>query len=757
MSYADEARKLRERVHPEEAAATERQVTDARLWMHEMYGHSEGQGNVLFALCDRDGEWDELLPFRVDRPPFAGKVPDHATMLDSIAASAVQAASVHDVYACPYLHARRRRRGGAVLREHVHADIDGPLDPDEVRSIGGFAVSSGTEGHGQVFVRLNRSVEPREHRALCHALGQVVGGEHHDEGKVSDNDVLRPAGTLNHKTDPPRPVTWLVRPDEARTWDPEDLARTLGVPWPVVEPEEVVREATVPLDDPTIQRRLDGLARSVTDAPEKDGNEALNWASGVAAALLRSAPPEQAEQMRERLVEAFLARPIPSGETPQGRRAEATATIASGWKWGQEHPTEALRESELKPVAEVSEHPVVPPIPDDIEQCPIHGHDTGHSCGFCIVVRPQLERYGRTRAVALEVQTMASDDAWRPVNLMDAPALEDPTVMVAEGVEGADEPLPLIRRGMVGSVYGLSGYGKTTLGYLTGIQVIRDFGGLFLVSDHEMGQDLARDALLDLDLTGEEISEFVIFFDDPPAVSDLYFGRLAEAVQDRMDATGRTELFGVYDSVSRSMGKAPGWSTNDEVNVNAWYDSLPRRVLKEFPSSTHLTIDHPGRTDGPEAIGSHAKGAGPDFRLWVQGKVPFDYYSKVGHAVGQVRKARGVRTYPLNTDLAELVVVEGKVRWRRLPLPTPRLPGELELPLDLHDGGRTSLLASDQEVLTELRARGPILKTAFCGKGDAGTYRRAALARLKDEGLADFVPAGRNGTGQLWSAIESDT
>jgi len=372
-------------------------VADARAWFGEFLPDPGDDGAVRLTLLATTGEWNELRPFRADCPPFTGMVPDHAAMLDALAASVIACADEgHNVFCCPYLHPRHesRAKGGAVARRHAHSDVDGPLDLHRVRALGGMAVASGSladdgSPQGHVYVRLSESVEAHEHEALCMALGQWVGGEFHDTSKVLDNDVLRPAGTLNHKTSDPRPVKWLIGPDDdrVRTWEPETLARLLGVPWPVPE-QRAAGNGTPVVDRETrpraaregsggsLARRLDGLAAAVTNAEPGGGNGALNWAAGKAAALCRTAddaPP--ADEVRASLVAAFLARPIPAGESVGKREREALATVASGWRWGWTHPAEALADrpahddEEGQPVsAQTTEDaPAVEVLPDDAE------------------------------------------------------------------------------------------------------------------------------------------------------------------------------------------------------------------------------------------------------------------------------------------------------------------------------------------------------------------------------------------------------
>ncbi len=115
---------------------------------------------------------------------------------DQAVAAIARQAPTADVYACPYLmRDRRRTLGNSVSRMLVHADVDGQLDPAVVAELGGFAIASGTPGHAHIYIPLTYAVTQAQHQILCRALAKRVGGD----TKYSDNDVLRPPGTLNHK------------------------------------------------------------------------------------------------------------------------------------------------------------------------------------------------------------------------------------------------------------------------------------------------------------------------------------------------------------------------------------------------------------------------------------------------------------------------------------------------------------------------------------------------------------------------------
>src|SRR5699024_1817892 len=86
--------------------------------------------------------------------------------------------SGNDSYICPYLRDEKNRsqdHSSPVELKLVHADVDTPIGADTVRALGAFAISSGSSGHGHVYVKLTRPVTEHEHRALCRALGESLG------------------------------------------------------------------------------------------------------------------------------------------------------------------------------------------------------------------------------------------------------------------------------------------------------------------------------------------------------------------------------------------------------------------------------------------------------------------------------------------------------------------------------------------------------------------------------------------------------
>ncbi|MFT4226091.1 hypothetical protein [Micropruina sp.] len=210
----------------------------------EMLFADDTDGSIRLALSDptrgrgEEGAWIEPGGFFPGGHQFEDA--DWAYVRQATAYNAVKYSATCDVYVCPYPLRKHgpRRNGRSVERKWVHADIDGPHRADRAAGLGAAVIGSGGLADGvpkvHIYVALTESVPLHVHRALCVGLGQLVGDEHHDTTKVGDSDVLRIPGTLNHGYSEPSPVTWLTRPT-GRRWEPEQLARLLGVAWPVPE------------------------------------------------------------------------------------------------------------------------------------------------------------------------------------------------------------------------------------------------------------------------------------------------------------------------------------------------------------------------------------------------------------------------------------------------------------------------------------------------------------------------------------------
>jgi len=130
-----------------------------------------------------------------------------------------------DVYLCPNVLPSRSRKKGDVpdVLQVIHGDADGGVELSVIQGLGAGAVCSGRDGHYHVYALLTDPVTLKQHRVLEEGLRAKV----HGDDKISPNDVLRPVGGINRKTDPPGEVTVVSWPDERIT--PHELAHRLGV------------------------------------------------------------------------------------------------------------------------------------------------------------------------------------------------------------------------------------------------------------------------------------------------------------------------------------------------------------------------------------------------------------------------------------------------------------------------------------------------------------------------------------------------
>lgn len=169
-------------------------------------GHFDANGKYTFA------EW---------RPRFYQWPAD----IERAVAEFTQESHLADVYLSPYVMISAvRRKGDSVSRPIRSADVDGELDFAKAVALGAgvFVIDSGRGTH--VYVALSESVPLQWHRVLEEGLRDYLGGD----DKISDNDLLRPPGTLNRKCDEPVSVSWLIRPTGQRS-DVHALAAVLGV------------------------------------------------------------------------------------------------------------------------------------------------------------------------------------------------------------------------------------------------------------------------------------------------------------------------------------------------------------------------------------------------------------------------------------------------------------------------------------------------------------------------------------------------
>jgi hypothetical protein len=218
-------------------------VSIDRSFLEEVFGNAEGYAHFAVghgAYVDptdkyKFGDWEQfsfLWPQQAD---------DAMRQLDDV----LSQPGSNDLYVCPnILKTDRRNKDTAVTHRLLHSDADNGADANRLKPLAAFAVASGTPGHSHVFVQLARDVTLAEYQTLQQGMRTYVNGDH----KISDNDLLRPVGSVNHKAvvlhslDEPYPVNWIVKPSGLRM-DPEAVAAVLGVTLP--SPDEAVPESNV--------------------------------------------------------------------------------------------------------------------------------------------------------------------------------------------------------------------------------------------------------------------------------------------------------------------------------------------------------------------------------------------------------------------------------------------------------------------------------------------------------------------------------
>ena len=211
-------------------------VADLRDYLDAAFGDTEGYAHVA---AGASGYFDDAGKYsfkRTDNHRYAKWRPLHHVWpadADRLADDLHRMRDTCDAYVCPYLMSGTTRTpDDAVELTKIHADIDGDCPLDKVADLGGWAVSTGSPGHAHVYVDLAEPVPAHWHTALCRGLGAHLGDA---DAKIRANDVLRPPGTLNHKSrargGESTAVEWLIRPSGVR-WDAAALAAKLGITLP---------------------------------------------------------------------------------------------------------------------------------------------------------------------------------------------------------------------------------------------------------------------------------------------------------------------------------------------------------------------------------------------------------------------------------------------------------------------------------------------------------------------------------------------
>jgi hypothetical protein len=205
-----------------------------RAFLDALYGTTRGYVHVAVG---RNAHGDEQG--RYGHQGWEPKVfawPDEAEQAVHFMNAVLDEPGLNDLYICPnVLKTTKREKGTAATHRLLHADADHGADPSKIGALHGFAISSGTPGHAQVFVPLSNEVTPPLYQALMEGMRKYF----HGDNKISDNDLLRPVGSKNFKgvavagLDEPYVVDWMVKPTEGPK-NPAAVAAILGVSLPDV-------------------------------------------------------------------------------------------------------------------------------------------------------------------------------------------------------------------------------------------------------------------------------------------------------------------------------------------------------------------------------------------------------------------------------------------------------------------------------------------------------------------------------------------
>ncbi len=155
-------------------------------------------------------------------------------------------------------------------------DLDGP---EALRKLAAFrplpsiVIRTGSDGCAHVYWPLRRATSPEWAKIANRRLARHLDGDMHATDVAR---VLRPAGSLNHKFDPPRPAV-CTRLD-LNTFEIADVVRGLPDDLPPAQAQAPRRPAP---GDPG--SRLAGLTRTIERAAVGNRNCSLHWGACRAA------------------------------------------------------------------------------------------------------------------------------------------------------------------------------------------------------------------------------------------------------------------------------------------------------------------------------------------------------------------------------------------------------------------------------------------------------------------------------------------
>jgi hypothetical protein len=235
--------------------------------------------------------------------------------LELAAATILKLAHAHNVYVgCA---PRVRQAGAAAAVERVWtlwADTDGPEALAQLRQfqpLPSMVIRTGSEDHAHAYWPLREPITPAYAQRCNRRLALALGA---DRKSTDSARILRPAGTLNHKHSPPRPVVCTRL--ELTVFTVAEVVRGLDDDPAYAPKPKPVRAARD--DGPSV---LAGLARVVRDATTGERNAKLNWSAYRAGDHVAAGHLDDGDAESELLAAAL--------EVGLGER-EASRTIASG-------------------------------------------------------------------------------------------------------------------------------------------------------------------------------------------------------------------------------------------------------------------------------------------------------------------------------------------------------------------------------------------------------------------------------------------
>lgn len=222
---------------------------------------------LLFEGCD-PSKFIDLRPVR----PDSTNAPEKFFWVDNQEDAieyALEVANTHHVYVAVLPRDHQSGKAEAVSQADViWVDCDGPESVEKLKAFAlqpSLTVGSGSEGNMHAYWKLTKPVDPGVAEALNDRLVAHLGADKSCRDRAR---VMRLAGSLNHKHDPPKPAEIVAFPDTR--YDIEEIEAVVD-PLPEEPPSGSRCSARKPIDSPSpvVQGALSKL--------EKVKKEGAQW------------------------------------------------------------------------------------------------------------------------------------------------------------------------------------------------------------------------------------------------------------------------------------------------------------------------------------------------------------------------------------------------------------------------------------------------------------------------------------------------